>query len=49
LEEETRQEFKKLSKADPESVKLRSDFTKESIISMNKQLSRLNVKPDYNI
>jgi len=49
LEGETREEFQKLSKADPESVKLWSNFTKESIISMNKQLARLNVKPDYNI
>jgi len=49
LENEIRNEFKKLSLWEKESVELWSMFTKYSILSMNKQLERLNVKPDFNI
>jgi len=49
FEDSIRKEFQKLSKGDLESVKLWESFTKESIIAMNKQLGRLNVKPDFNI
>ena len=41
--------FKKLSEWDKEYIQLWAMFTKESIKSMNKQLAKLNVKPDYNI
>ena len=41
--------FKKLSEWDKEYIDLWALFTKESIKSMNKQLAKLNVKPDYNI
>ena len=41
--------FKKLSEWDKEYINLWALFTKESIKSMNKQLAKLNVKPDYNI
>jgi arginyl-tRNA synthetase len=41
--------FKKLSSWEQEYVDLWALFTKESILSANKQLSKLNVKPDYNI
>lgn len=44
-----RKAFKLLSEWDKESVKLWSEFTKYSIASMNKQLARINVAPDYNI
>ncbi len=49
LEEQIRNEFKKLSSWDKDSIKLWASFTKESIKAMNKQLWRMNVKPDYNI
>lgn len=49
LETDFREEFKLLSSWNLESRKLWESFTKESINSMNKQLARLNVKPDYNI
>lgn len=49
LEEQTRQEFKKLSEWDAESIALWSAFTSESIKSMQIQLDRLGVKADYNI
>lgn len=49
LEQQTRNEFKKLSEWNSDSVKLWQSFTKESIIAMNIQLARLNVKPDFNI
>lgn len=49
LEEQTRQEFKKLSEWDVESIALWSAFTSESIKSMQVQLDRLWVKADYNI
>ncbi len=49
LEEQTRVEFKKLSKWDEDSVKLWQSFTRESIKAMDKQLERLNIKCDYNI
>lgn len=49
LEEKSREEFKKLSNNDKDSVKMWSEFTKYSIKAMNIQLARLNIKPDYNI
>ncbi|MDD3646316.1 MAG: arginine--tRNA ligase [Candidatus Gracilibacteria bacterium] len=49
LEQKTRDEFKLLSEGNPESIELWSKFTKYSIEAMNKNLARLNVKPDYNI
>ncbi len=49
LEEQIREEFKKLSEANPESVDFWKSFTKESIKAMNLQLARLSVKPDFNI
>ena len=49
LEEEIRQEFKKLSSWDKDSIKLWASFTKESINAMNVLLGRMNVKPDFNI
>ncbi|MDD2907487.1 MAG: arginine--tRNA ligase [Candidatus Gracilibacteria bacterium] len=49
LEQQTRDEFKLLSEGNPESIVLWSKFTKYSIEAMNKNLARLNVKPDYNI
>lgn len=49
LEEQTRQEFKDLSQWKPESVQLWKDFTAYSITAMQKQLNRLNVKPDFDI
>ena len=47
--EKYQQAFKELSSGNPEYIKLWALFTKESIKSMNKQLKKLNVKPDYNI
>ncbi|PID86295.1 arginine--tRNA ligase [Candidatus Gracilibacteria bacterium] len=49
LEETFRSEFKKLSNGDPDYIKLWQNFTKGSIASVNKQLDRLNVKPDFDI
>ena len=49
LEEQIRQEFKKLSSWDKDSIKLWASFTKESINAMNVLLGRMNVKPDFNI
>lgn len=49
LEERIRDEFKLLSKWVPESVDLWSKFTKYSILKMDENLNRLNVKADYNI
>lgn len=49
LDEEFRKEFKLLSEGNSDSVELWKEFTKYSIEAMNKQLARLNVKPDYNI
>lgn len=49
LEQKTRYEFKLLSTWDKDSVELWRKFTSYSIEAMNKNLARLNVKPDYNI
>jgi len=49
LEEQIRNEFKKLSSWDDESIKLWAKFTKESILAMNILLWRMNIKPDFNI
>jgi len=49
IEEEIREEFKKLSEGNSESVELWKKFTSFSISSMQTQLDRLNVKPNYNI
>jgi arginyl-tRNA synthetase len=49
LEDDIRNEFKKLSKGDSESVRIWENFTKQSILAMNKQLLRMNIKPDFNI
>ncbi|NVP17296.1 arginine--tRNA ligase [Candidatus Gracilibacteria bacterium] len=49
LEQKTRDEFKLLSTGDKDSVELWRKFTSYSIEAMNKNLARLNVKPDYNI
>lgn len=49
LEQKTRDEFKLLSTWDKDSVELWRKFTSYSIEAMNKNLARLNVKPDYNI
>lgn len=49
LDEEYRNEFKKLSEGDDESIKLWESFTRYSIDAMQSQLSRLNVQPYYNI
>ena len=49
LEQRTRDEFKLLSEWNIESVELWKNFTKYSIESMQIQLNRLNVKPDFNI
>lgn len=49
LEENFRDEFKKLSKWNPDSIELWEKFTKESIKAMNIQLNRLNIQPDYDI
>jgi len=47
--EKYQQAFKKLSSWDEEYIKLWALFTKESIKSTQKQLNKLNVKPDFNI
>ena len=49
LEEEYRKEFKELSIWNRESINLWESFTKYSIKAMNKELSRLNIKPMFNI
>lgn len=49
LEQQTRDEFKKLSEWNPESVELWKEFTSYSIKSMQTELDRLHVKADYNI
>ena len=49
LEQKFRDEFKELSIWNLESVKYWKEFTKYSIESMNRELSRLNIKPDFNI
>lgn len=49
LEQEFRNVFKQLSEGDRDLVELWKDFTSSSIDSMNVQLARLNVFPDYNI
>ncbi len=49
LEEDFREEFKKLSEGDPESIQYWKMFTSESITAMNTLLARLNVHPQYNI
>ena len=49
LEEQIRNEFKKLSSWDEDSIKLWASFTKESIEAMNILLGRMNIKPDFNI
>lgn len=49
LEEEFRNQFKLLSEWNPESIELWRKFTRYSIDSMNIQLWRLHIKPDFNI
>lgn len=49
LEQKIRDEFKLLSEWNTNSIKLWQKFTRYSIDSMNKQLDRLHIKPDYNI
>lgn len=49
LEQKTRDEFKLLSEWNQKSIELWRKFTAYSIEAMNKNLARLNVKPDYNI
>lgn len=49
LEQRIRAEFKLLSEGNCDSIKLWEKFTSYSIKSMNKQLARLNIKPDFNI
>lgn len=49
LEQKTRDEFKLLSSWNNDSIDLWTKFTSYSIDAMNYQLSRLKVKPDYNI
>jgi len=49
LEEKFRSEFKLLSEWNLESVELWKSFTSSSIRGMEKQLKRLNIKPDYHI
>ncbi len=49
LEEQFRQEFKKLSLWDKDSIELWKEFTRHSIDSMQVQLDRLWIKADYNI
>jgi len=49
LEEQTRQEFRLLSKWNPESIVLWKIFTTYSIEATNKQLTRLHIKSDFNI
>ena len=49
LEQEFREAFKLLSSGDPELVQLWKSFTQFSITAMEAQLTRLNIKADYNI
>ncbi len=49
LDEEYRKEFKLLSEWNKDSMKFWKEFTRYSIDSMQVQLDRLNIKPDYNI
>ncbi len=49
LEDDFRKTFKELSDGKTDLVELWKSFTGYSIASMNTQLSRINVKPDYNI
>lgn len=49
LEESAREEFKKLSEWDKESIQYWKEFTKYSIVNINKQLKRINVSPDFDI
>ncbi len=49
LEKQFRDEFKLLSKWEPDSINLWEKFTKESIKTMNIQLNRLNIQSDYDI
>ncbi len=49
LNDEFQEAFKKLASWEKDYVNLWALFTRESIKAMNKQLSKLNVKPDYNI
>lgn len=49
LEEKIRNEFKKLSSWDKKSIEYWAKFTKESILTMNILLNRMNIKTDYNI
>ena len=49
LEKDFRKEFKLLSQGDKNSIKMWESFTLYSIKSMQTQLDRLNIKPDYNI
>jgi len=49
LEGEFRSAFKKLSEGDSEMKDIWAQFTRYSIEVMNIQLSRIFVKPDYNI
>lgn len=49
IDQQTRNEFKLLSEGNSESIELWSKFTKYSIETMNIQLERLNIKPDYDI
>ena len=49
LEEQFRQEFKKLSSWNKESVEFWAKFTSESIKAVNISLSRMWIKPDFDI
>lgn len=49
LEQQTRDEFKKLSSWNKEYIELWREFTRYSIDSMQIQLDRLVIKPDFNI
>ena len=49
LEENFREEFKKLSEGDKASIAYWQMFTSESISSMNNLLARLYVTPQYNV
>lgn len=49
LEQQSRDAFKKLSLWDKPSIVQWEDFTKHSILAMNKVLARLGVYPDFNV
>lgn len=49
IEQKTRDEFRFLSEWNNDSIELWREFTKYSIDSMQVQLDRLNIVPDYNI